>query len=248
MRRSNEVYFITLIDLLVQVIFLGLVLYVLTKANQEIEDRNRQSDQEKIEALVKANGVSNLTELTDELTKLAPIKELKGTADFISKAGGMEEARKIAQLAADAGGANQLVLQISDAKRVNEVVAAAGGSESIVAKLEKLRKFEEGSGKPPCLYTVSGDKKTSKTLATVVADDTAIAFQGSNPDLEAVLALLKKPYVSVERLSLQEFSAAFAPLLQAKPECRYTLQFIEKTNYVHARDAARFTFYLKISK
>jgi hypothetical protein len=45
---------------------------------------------------------------------------------------------------------------------------------------------------------------------------------------------------------MTEFRKAFAPLLLKKPDCRYTLRFVESTRFVYARDAARFAFYLNI--
>jgi hypothetical protein len=252
MKRSNDIYFLTLIDLLVQALFLGLLLYAIgdadqtkEKQKQEIETSRQQAEQRNIDALLEATGVSNLTELTDELTKLAPIKELKGTADFISKIGGADDANRLADMAAEHGGVSKLSKKLEEAKVTASLVVAAGGAERLAAVVKKI---EEGSGKPPCLYTEAGDKKVAKPVATVVANDSTITFQGSNPDLEALLLLLKKPYASVERLPIQEFTLTFAPLLRIKPECRFTLRFIERTNFVHARDAVQKAFYTAVSK
>ncbi|MEI6335207.1 MAG: hypothetical protein WCS87_11640 [Methylococcaceae bacterium] len=223
MKRSDDVFFFTLIDFLVQVFFFGLLLYVLSQAAQIQAENARHEEEAKIQKLMNATGVSNLAELTDELSKLAPIKELKGVSDFINKAGGLDEA-----------------------KRMHKVLEDAGGAEIITMRLAKLRKLEEGSGKPPCLFNVIGDKKVNKTLAVVVATDTKISFQSSNSDLEEVLRLLGYSYDSVKELSLHEFQKTFAPLLQKSPDCRYTLRFIENTHLVYARDSARFAFYLNI--
>ncbi|GIZ51111.1 hypothetical protein [Noviherbaspirillum aridicola] len=245
MKRSNDVYFITLIDLLVQIIFLGLLLYVLAKAVQERDDKRRADEKEATAALLKASGVSSITELTDELTKLAPLKELKGTADFISRAGGAAEVKKAAELVAQAGGVENLSTKLAEAQAATSVVSAAGGIEKVAAI---VKKHEEGSGKPPCLYTESGTKKVARPVAIVLADDSSITFQGLTSDLASVLGLLGKQYDAVERLSFAEFSATFSPLLRLKPECRYTLRFIEKTDLVHAREAARATFNLSIRR
>jgi hypothetical protein len=238
MKRNNDVYFITLIDLLIQIVFLGLLLYVVAKAGESEKEAQHKSDSESVARLLKATGVSNLTELTDELSKLAPIQELKGTADFIARAGGVNAAGELLKTAQQSGGAAKL-----EAARV--LVDRAGGIDKAAAI---IKKFEEGSGKPPCLFTAEKANKSPKVLATISADDTDISFEGTNAELENVLALLGKSYGAVQKLSFQAFASTFSALPRLKPECRYTLRLIERTELVHARDAARFAFYLNISK
>jgi len=245
MKRNNDIYFITLIDLLVQMLFLGLLLYVVAKAGSEKEQRRQEKESEAVQRLLKASGVSNITELTDELTKLAPLNELKGTADFITRAGGVTAANKMLDATKQAGGVNQLRTALQDAKAMHGLVERVGGIDKIDAI---VKKYEEGSGKPPCLFDLTNGKKSVRSLATVVADDSAITFDGTNPDLEAVLAALGTSYSAVQHLTFSEFSAIFSKLTKIKPECRYTLHMVERTDLVHARDAARFAFYLQITK
>lgn len=245
MKRNNDVYFITLIDLLVQILFLGLLLYVVAKAGSEQEQRRQDKESEAVQRLLKASGVSNITELTDELTKLAPLNELKGTADFLARAGGITAANKMLDASKQAGGADQLRATADDAKAMRELVARVGGIDKID---EIIKKYEEGSGKPPCLFNLVNGKKSARPLATVVADDSTISFEARNPDLEAVLAALGTSYAAVQHLTFSAFSSTFASLTKIKPECRYTMHMIERTDLVHARDAARFAFYLQITK
>lgn len=225
MKQSDDVFFFTLIDFLVQVFFFGLVLFVLNQAVQAAKDNEHKTDEEKVQKLLDAAGVSSLTELTDELTNLAPLKELKGMSDFVSHNGGLK--------------------QVS---QVNELVKTAGGEQGLKSSLERLKKLEDGLGKPPCLYEIVGDKKVVKSLATVFATDTSIAFQEESADLTQVLNLMNLKFSGIRELSLEDFRKTFAPLAIRKPECRFTLRFIEKTRLVDARDAARFAFYLSIGK
>ncbi|MFC5460179.1 hypothetical protein [Massilia niabensis] len=245
MKRNNDVYFITLIDLLVQIIFLALLLYVVGKAGEDKQLAAQRSATEKVERALKASGVSNITELTDELTKLGPIKEMKGTADFISRAGGAAMADRLVGIVTQVGGVERLEGKLDEAAKVQALVDRAGGGEKVE---QIIKKFEEGSGKPPCLFTIDREKKSARAVATVSANDESISFEGSNPELETMLALLGRSYSSVQTLSFSDFKSTFSALPQLKPECRYTLRLIEKTNLVHARDAARFAFYLHISK
>jgi hypothetical protein len=223
-KRSDDVFFFTLIDFLLQAFFFGLLLYVAAKSTNVAAEHKRVERDKQIEEVKRAAGVSNLTELTDLLTKLAPIRDLQGTADFIARAGGVEKVMsKVA------------------------MVDHAGGAESLEGKLEKLRKLEEGTGRPPCLYDEVDGKKIVRPLAVVVASDTHITFQQTNPELEKVLAMLGREFATVRELPLAEFRKAFSMLVTKKPECRYTLSFREQTRFVDARDAARFAFYLSIA-
>lgn len=224
MKRSDDVFFFTLIDFLLQAFFFGLLLYVVARSANGAVEHEKAEREKQIEQVNRVAGVSNLTELTDLLTKLAPIRDLQGTADFIARAGGAEKVMdKVA------------------------LVDRAGGAENLESKLEKLRKLEEGTGRPPCLYDEVDGKKIVRPLAVVVANDTHITFQQTNPELEKVLSMLGREFASVRDLPLAEFRKTFSMLVVKKPECRYTLAFREQTRFVDARDAARFAFYLSIA-
>ena len=79
-RRSDNVFLLTLVDFLVQIIFFGLFIFVVYQAllNREAKQYNPGDVNEAIERA----GVSNLKELIDELSKLAPIR-LKGFNDAL---------------------------------------------------------------------------------------------------------------------------------------------------------------------
>lgn len=225
MKKTDDVFFFTLIDFLIQVFFFGLVIYAFAQeSNSKIKDSHK-SEHEKVETILKATGISNLSELSDELSKLAPISELKGFSDFISKSGGIDKLKIDVQ-----------------------VVADTGGAENLMKRLERLRKIEEGSGKPPCLYTEVNGRKVVRPLATVIASDTDITFTGTNPELEKLLAKLGHSYASVHELSIAQFKVAFQGVTKIDTECRYTLKFLESTDLVFARDSARSIFYLNYGK
>lgn len=221
MKKTDDVFFFTLIDFLIQVFFFGLVLFVLNELINEKVKEEQANDQAKIETLLKKTGVSTLTELTDQLSKLAPITELKGISDFLNRAGGLEKV-----------------------KTDVATVANAGGTSVVQDKLEKLKRIEEGSGKPPCLFDKLPDgKKSVKPLATVEATDTSIKFTGQTPELEKLLSRMGATYESIEELTFSQFKSAFSPVIKLDPDCRYTLRFIERTDYIYARDAVRQYFY-----
>lgn len=249
MKRNNDVFFLTLIDFLLQVLFFGLVIFALMHALTKKQDSDRVKESEQVKQLVKAAGVSNLTELTDELTKLAPISELKGTSDYLQKLGSVENAQKLADMSQEAGGTAALLAELAASRKLAATVAQGAHSVGdIQQRLEKLRKLEEGQGAAPCLFTMQGERKRAKPVATVVGSDSGIRIEGTEPEFEDILKLLGRSRASVDELTLEQFAETFRPLGRLKPECRYTLRFVEDTHLVHARDAAQVAFYLSLQR
>jgi len=248
-KKNNDVFFLTLIDFLLQVLFFGLVIFALMSALTQKRESEKIADNERIKQLIKAAGVSNITELTDELTKLAPISELKGTSDYLQKLGSIEQAQKIADMSQEAGGVTALIAELEASRKLAAKVADGSHSVGdIQQRLEKLRKLEEGQGAAPCLFTMQGTRKRARPVATVTANDTTIRLDGAEPEFNDVLKLLGHKPESVAELTLSQFADTFRPLSRLKPECRYTLRFVENTQLVHARDAAQVAFYLSFQK
>lgn len=222
-RRSNDVFLLTLVDFLIQIIFFSLFVFVVYQAL--INDPNAKNyDNAQVTKTIEAAGVSNLTELTDELTKLAPVS-LKGFNEALGKdvrPGDIEEA----------------------AKAINK----AGGAEKLGAAVERLAKLELGSNKPACIYTVENGEKTTTTLATAVGSATSITFTSNTPELATLLSSIGLRYDDVKSLSLSRFKQVLAPVLRNQPDCRYTIVLRETTRLVNARDAAGQIFYLRIRR
>jgi hypothetical protein len=216
MRKGDEVFLFTLVDFLLQVFFFALLLFVFYLAMQQQEEEKRgvaEADQQK---LLKSIGVSNLTELSDLLTKMAPLDQLRGTSDFIAHNGGAEKLRSVAEAASAAGGVDKL-------SKMNEQVKA------LTEKVAKL----EGWGKASCIpNVVVNGKAQPKSVAHVVVYDDHIELDSPTPEMTEVLQGLGRELKDVSRLSLAEFRATFAPLVSKKPECRYFLTASTKTQFL----------------
>ncbi|MFM2084324.1 MAG: hypothetical protein RLY95_1142 [Pseudomonadota bacterium] len=109
MRQGEHVLYITLIDFLLQLLFLGLVIAVIFAAAQpNPEDIER--DRKALEQIKSATGISDITVLTDMLTRLGPVvnvvpdatlgKEIK---DIVEKIGGKDAAIAALKAAASKG-------------------------------------------------------------------------------------------------------------------------------------------------
>lgn len=210
--RRDDVFFLILIDFLVQILFFGLFLFVFYEAT--IQKKNHQLKQ-----AVDAAGVSDLTELTDDLSRLAPLK-LKELSGIIAKAGG-----------ADA--VSELLNRVSD----------EGGAKTSIARLDKLRKLE-GADKPSCL--VEPGTRSPRALMTVLAVGQSIRIVEGSPDLEKLAAALPGHVGVGQAFSPDGFERAFMPLLNRQPQCRYYIKFQERTELVAPRRAAGRVFYLMV--
>jgi hypothetical protein len=215
MKRSEDVFFFTLIDFLIQISFFGFLLFALDQASREVAS-NKIKEADK---LIEQTGVSSLTELTDYLSKMAPVKELKGVADFISAAGGIEKIKKSVA-----------------------VVSDHGGVDKVSTGLEKLRKIEEGSGKPPCLFIVQDGKRIPQSIGHVQVTDTRVTFLKNTPELQAVLAKLGTNFADIQDLSLGDFRGRFSGLNRIRPDCRYQVDVSVNTQLLAPMDSIWSTF------
>ena len=216
MRRSDDVFFFTLIDFLLQVFFFGLLLFVVGQHLKKDEDRNRETEVKEQDRLLKAAGVSSITELSDWLTKMAPLETLQGTNDFIARNGG-EKAVQAAVAAASAAGGVERV-----AKLQNQV-------DAMTDRIAKL----EGWGKVSCLpnITVNGVVRP-KSIATVVVADEVVTLQNPTPELHQLLSSHGMRFESVQALSPAAFKTTFAGVVTKQPECRYFLDVVTKTRFL----------------
>lgn len=222
MRRDESVFFFTLVDFLLTALFFGLVLVAVGSARAQ-----RQIDTEKkltslADSLRQATGISDLTVLTDRLTRLGPLRDAEAAVQVIKDAGGLNAARMSTKL-----------------------VAGVGGADTVAARLQRLSE-REGVGRPHCLFTDVVGRREAIALATVIATDTTLSFERETPQLRKVLTRLGRSYEDVHSMRLNDFRRTFSRLPQLQPTCLYTVDFIERTPYVYARDAVRGIFYQRI--
>ena len=219
MKRADDVFFFTLIDFLIQVFFFGLLLFVVGKAVESRKETQRGHEAKQINELVLAAGVSNITELQDYLTRLAPIRDLQGTADFIRSTGGEDKVREAVRLVADAGGAVELK--------------------------GKLKKYDDAYGLPPCLRDEVNGKQVPRTLAVLRVEDEHIEIQRSSGDLEKLLGQLGTTSSAVQRLTLEQFRSTFLPLKTLSPQCAYFVEVRVATQYIKPMRAVWSNFRVK---
>jgi hypothetical protein len=215
MRRSDDIFFFTLIDFLLQISFFGIFLFVVWETFLNEKQNGLESQNKQIEKALKAAGVSNITELNDLLTRLAPVDKLRGTADFIARLGGPEKVQIALKAIEDVGGLEKILVLKSE-------------NEALSQRLEKL----EGWGKVSCLPNVLiGGKSRPKTIATAIVSDDAITLEDPSPEMLELLNSLGLGFDAVKRLRLSDFRATFSPIVTKRPECRYFLAVRRETRF-----------------
>lgn len=129
MKTSNDVFFFVLVDFLAQALFVFLLVVGIQRhrnGQHEREAKRAADVVHHVDQALTAAGVSDLTELTDQLTKLSPTHDLPGTAEFVSSSGGIRHLRE-----------------------QEEIIRTAGGKDEVLKKLQAY-------GLPPCLKDASG--------------------------------------------------------------------------------------------
>jgi hypothetical protein len=193
MKRNDDVFFFTLVDFLLQVFFFGLLLYVVSKVAVNSEVKRVEEAKEKIQKVEKWTGFSSITELTDYLSNLAPPDDFRGWADFMSKH--------------------------TDVKAVEGAVVYVeekGGLEDIK---DKVKKFEEAFGLPPCFVELADGRKNPKSVATLLVEDAKISLVQTTREFDDLLSKNGIRFEVGQGLSLQEFSKTFTRFKQAGRSC-----------------------------
>jgi len=215
MKRGDDVFLFTLVDFLLQVLFFGLLLYVVGKAlappalsANEARARTQLLEEAK---------VSNLVELTDVLSKMGPLDQLPGTAEFLQKNGGVTAVKATVDTMQQVGGT----------EKIKHLQASIKAKEQ---ELEGLKTEMKAWGTPSCLYETAAGKVRPRNVAKVRVFDDRVELDAPTDDMRDLLSAMKLEFDSVKQLSHASFRTTFAPLVAQRPGCRYFLEVVAKPN------------------
>lgn len=93
MKKSQDVYFFTLIDLLLQLLFVAVVVWVIDSAKPDPCEGAKCIKSKPWQDLAALNGFSTLQELMDYLTRLSPFGGLDSVVRVVKEAGGPDSVR-----------------------------------------------------------------------------------------------------------------------------------------------------------
>jgi len=227
MKRGEDVFFFTLIDFLLQVFFFGLLLFVAWQVQQQGSEGDRAREESAEKRLLEGVGVSNIAELTDLLTKMVPLENLRGTSDYMARNGGIEKAKAAVDAVNAAGGAEKLAQYDRQVKQ-------------LTARVSEL---EGGWGKASCLPNISVNGKLQpKSVARVLVDDNLITLEDPTQEMQSLLSSHGLEYSAVQKLTPAAFRTAFAPVVARQPECRFFLSVTTRTQYLEPMRAVWSAF------
>ncbi len=207
--RKEDVFFFTLIDFLVQILCFALFVYV---AAQVIADERARENQAEIDKLLSTAGVSSIAELTDELTKLVPLKEAVPKVKLVDAYGG--------------------------ARSVGGALEAASAAAAAASRAPSWT----GTGPPPCQWTTVAGHLVPVRIGHATVEDESITIDDVSPQLLRELAQAGLSIEQVRRTSPDAFGAVFKPLLSHHADCHVFLNLTNKTDKLHVMNAFRFVF------
>jgi hypothetical protein len=233
--KSQQSLYVTLVDFLIQLLFLGLLMSVIYAVNEAQADATQADVQKErdelkiaIERLHQATGTSDLAEVQKrvlQLTRIQPLLGVQSAAEWSELEGRLREA----------GPLNQALSRASEAKAISQFVDAAGGIQNARRVLEE--QVKKGQFKPAC-----EDNIAKIAVLRAHADHLTVDAPLSAAFLR-LLEQLKVDASRVSRMTFDEFSQAFRPILTLYPDCRFNVTVIEYTPFKKPRDVVRQFFY-----
>ena len=142
MRRTQDVYFFTLIDLLLQLLFVAVIFWTLQE-QKSVKNVLRPDEQEQVKTALSKSGFSTITELTDWLTRMAPVARDEAVR-AVAEAGGLDSLRDMKRMldSIRAGtGLSPCIFKVVDGRRVGIAqgrIIATDDSLRVVSMDEQL--------------------------------------------------------------------------------------------------------------
>lgn len=188
MKKDDSVFFFTLVDFLVSTLFFGLVIYAMVGQRVAVVAQAQSTNAANTKRLVESTGVSDLTELTDLLTRLGPVRELaKQKRDFaqldslVAATGGIDSVRRaIARLRqAEGYGKPPCRYSTDGTRKIPTDVATLEGGDStikIVATTPVFDSIASSLGQSLPAGAILGFTEFRKAVAGVVQREPSCRF------------------------------------------------------------------------
>jgi len=209
MKRNDDVFFFTLIDFLLQVLFFGLLFFTLVTQpdNPPVSaGASDKIDHDKVMTVTAWTGFLSIPFLADFLKPL-PIditkEQFKDWAPFISNH------------------------HYKDVKLKFDYVEDRGGIEVIDAA------FKKAFGKPSCLLEDQKNKSPTRIAKFRLTDD-KIDLINFKPEFQTLLTELNIKVSDVASLTLADFRNRFGGVRIKHPDCIYYVLYDEKGTLLKA--------------
>ncbi len=197
-QKSDSVFLLTLVDLLVQVIFLAIFLGAIYISNANKNDLEIKKISDPKAKIIVEVGVLKVAELVNAMVKLVPIDRIMELVAILP------EFKSLDSLKA--------ALRLAKAAKFDPKVL-----DDQTKDLEK--KISMGYGLPPCVF---GPDKT-RNLFRLQAHDGYYLLTVLTPKAEELISKFKFDLRAGDKLSTDQFNVLAKTIANSETECRYSI-------------------------
>ncbi len=197
-QKSDSVFLLTLVDLLVQVIFLAIFLGAIYISNANKNDLELKKISDPKAKIIVEVGVLKVAELVNAMVKLVPIDRIMELVAILP------EFKSLDSLKA--------ALRLAKAAKFDPKVL-----DDQTKDLEK--KISMGYGLPPCVF---GPDKT-RNLFRLQAHDGYYLLTVLTPKAEELISKFKFDLRAGDKLSTDQFNVLAKTIANSETECRYSI-------------------------
>ena len=151
-KSGDQVFLLTLIDFLLQIIFFGIFVYAIyIAANID----TKKDDEEAISKLIAHFGVSTIVELTDELTRLAPAENIRANVTYVNQNGGIDVIQeKLDKLKKheEGFGKQPCIYELKEGKKIPISIARVVASDTDITFQKETPELKEVLNRIGCTY------------------------------------------------------------------------------------------------
>ena len=195
-QKSDSVFLLTLVDLLVQIIFLAIFVGAVYVASDRKESKEKKHISDPKAKIIVEVGVLKVAELVNAMVKLVPIDRIMELVVLLP------EFKSIDSLKA--------ALRLATTAKFNSELLDKQNQE-----LEKKISF--GIGKPACQF---GPNK-SKNLLTIQEQDNSYKFKNLSPAAVELFSNLKINFNEGQEITLQQFEKVARLISGTEKDCRF---------------------------
>jgi hypothetical protein len=197
-QKSDSVFLLTLVDLLVQVIFLAIFLGAIYLSNANKNDLEIKKISDPKAKIIVEVGVLKVAELVNAMVKLVPIDRIMELVAILPEFKSLESLKA--------------ALRLAKAAKFDPKIL-----DDQTKDLEK--KIAMGYGLPPCVF---GPDKT-RNLFRLQAHDGYYLLTVLTPKAEELISKFKFNYRVGDKLSVDQFSFLAKTIATSETECRYSI-------------------------
>ena len=229
--KSDSVFLLTLVDLLVQVIFLGVFIGAVFIANENNEKKEIKTISQPAARVIVEVGIIKVAELVDSMAKLVPIDRIMELSVILPEFKSIENLKAALKLSQAFNFIPEKIIEISailpefksieNLKAALRLVQAANFVPEDINKVtEELKaKSAAGIGLPVCTF----GSDNNKNLMRVQGLDNSYLLSIITPKAQEILNKFQLNYKEGDQLTNDQVEALGKLIANSEKGCRYSV-------------------------